>query len=468
MNGKSFLSTLAPDTQALAAGFADFLAERASERRTDSVAILEKPLSPMEQMFGTGVRYDSKLLHADALNFVSRALPNLRNDAAFTAMFARQLEYIYTWTADVEYPDLKARSLIPVDTEVPSGADFFTYRMYDVATKAAILHNYAKNSFPESDVYADEFKQSIKALGTKYSYSVQDMRAAAMSGVPLEAKKASAARYGVEKKLEQIACTGDTATGLYGITNAPGVAGVTKVSPAGTWAEQIYGALAAGTLTTTVQAILEDINAMANQVFTQTLGVHKPTTLVLPTGAFAALATTPRAPGFTSDTILQFILESSPWLEEITDWAYLNNAGTYSLPGTFQITQSSASVTASVNQTGYLVAGDQITFTLDTSKTVYTVSTVSTTTVTLSSAYAGTTHTSPASAATKSTGLAVLYEKNPRVLQLVIPQEFEQFPPEMDGLLWEIYCHLRTGGVNVLRPLADVTMSGISSVGAAY
>ena len=207
---------------------------------------------------------------------------------------------------------------------------------------------------------------------------------------------------------------------------------------------------------------------MANTIFTQTLGVHKPTTLALPTAAFAVLATTPRAPGFTNDTILDFILESSPWLEEITDWPYLNTIGVYNLPGTFQITQASATVTASISQTGYLVAGDKITFTLDTSGTVYTILSVSTTTVTLTHAYTGTTHTSPASAATKSTGLAVCYEKNPRVLNLVIPQEFEQFPPEQDGLLWEIYCHLRTGGVNVIRPLAVATMSGISANGAAF
>ena len=58
--------------------------------------------------------------------------------------------------------------------------------------------------------------------------------------------------------------------------------------------------------------------------------------------------------------------------------------------------------------------------------------------------------------------MALMYEKNPRVLNLVISQEFEQFPPQQDGLTWEIYCHLRTGGVNVIRPLAVNTQAGIS------
>ena len=422
----SFLKTLSPDTQALAQGFAEFLAERHEHSRTDSVAYLDKPLSPSSRSL-------VRVFATTANSFTTTRVPSfIRHSPTYVTTLPSRRCSLVSWsistrgrrTLSTRY--LKARNLIPVDTEVPSGADFYTYRMYDVATKALMLHNYAKNSFPEADVFADEFRQAIKAIGSKYSYSVQDMRAAAMSGVPLESKKASSARYGVEKRLEQIGAYGDAPTGLFGVTNAPGVAAVAKVSPAGTWAEQIAASLAGGTLTQTVQAILEDINFMANQIFTNTLGIHKPTTLVLPTSAYAILATTPRAPGFTNDTILQFIMSSNPWLEEIVDWPYLNTIGVYSLPGTFHATNSSASVTASVAQTGFLVPGDQITFTQDTSGAVYTVLTVAGTAITLTANYTGTTHT--ASPATKATGLALLYEKNPRVLNLVISQEFRTVP----------------------------------------
>ncbi len=39
-----------------------------------------------------------------------------------------------------------------------------------------------------------------------------------------------------------------------------------------------------------------------------------------------------------------------------------------------------------------------------------------------------------------------MYEKDPEVVSLVIPQDFEQFPPEIDALRWLVYCHLRCGG----------------------
>jgi hypothetical protein len=449
---------LSPETEALANNFAEFLAEKARRDgdRRDSVAYLERPLSPLEEMFGIGTRYDSKTLRSDAQAFVTKALP--RADAAFSAMFARQLEYVYTWTADIEYPALKARSLVPVDTEVPSGAEFFTYSMYDVAGEAAILQNYAKNSFPEADVYADQFRQAVKGLGAKYSFSVQDMRAAAMAGVPLEAKKASSARYSVEKRLERIAAYGDAPTGIYGITNAPGITATTKLSPAGTWAQQIAAAIAAGTLPATSQAILGDVNAQAQGIYNATLGEHTPTTLVLPTAAFSILATTPWSPVYRDESILQFILKSSPWLDEIVDWPYLNTIGRLPLAGTFHVINGSASVVASVSQAGVVYVGA----TLYLGGVAYVVSAFNGTTgITLSVVYAGSTNVTLGSV-TQQSGLSLVYEKDPRVLQLVIPQEFEQFPPEMDGLLWEVYCHLRTGGVNVIRPLAVTTMAGIS------
>ncbi len=316
-----------------------------------------------------------------------------RYDASFTAAFSRSLEYIYTQPFDVEYPALRARQLIPLDSQPNAGAEFYTYRMYDKTGRAAIVHNYAGVSFPEADAIADEFRQLIVSLGSKYSYTVQDMRAAAMAGIPLEAWKANAARFAIEKRIEEIAFSGDTSTGLVGITNAPGVQSISKVSPGsggpGTWASQITAAIAGGTVTQTAQAILADVNAMANAIYSNTLGNHTPTTLVLPLSAYAAVMTQTRAPGFTDDTIGQYILKSSPWLNEIVDWVYANGAS----------------------------AG---------------------------------------------TGEAIMYEKDPEVVSLVIPQDFEQFPPEIDALRWLVYCHLRCGGVRAIFPQAIATMTGVS------
>lgn len=48
----------------------------------------------------------------------------------------------------------------------------------------------------------------------------------------------------------------------------------------------------------------------------------------------------------------------------------------------------------------------------------------------------------------------LVYKRDPQVLELYVPQEFEQFAPQLQGLEFKINCHSRTGGVVVRYPLA--------------
>ncbi len=64
-------------------------------------------------------------------------------------------------------------------------------------------------------------------------------------------------------------------------------------------------------------------------------------------------------------------------------------------------------------------------------------------------------------AGTTSTDRAVMFRRDPDALCLVIPQEFEQFPPEMRGMMIKIACHARCGGVQVFYPLSILYADGI-------
>jgi hypothetical protein len=48
----------------------------------------------------------------------------------------------------------------------------------------------------------------------------------------------------------------------------------------------------------------------------------------------------------------------------------------------------------------------------------------------------------------------VCYKRSEEVVQLVISQEFEQFPPQPKNLAFIVPCHARTGGVSIKYPLA--------------
>lgn len=56
---------------------------------------------------------------------------------------------------------------------------------------------------------------------------------------------------------------------------------------------------------------------------------------------------------------------------------------------------------------------------------------------------------------------AICYKRDPEVLQLVIPQEFEEFPPQPKNMTFYIPCHARIGGVVIYYPLAVAYMDGL-------
>jgi hypothetical protein len=57
--------------------------------------------------------------------------------------------------------------------------------------------------------------------------------------------------------------------------------------------------------------------------------------------------------------------------------------------------------------------------------------------------------------------LAVCYQKDPTVVKLVIPQEFEMLPPQPRNLAFKVPCHSRYGGVSWRYPLAAVYAVGL-------
>jgi hypothetical protein len=55
----------------------------------------------------------------------------------------------------------------------------------------------------------------------------------------------------------------------------------------------------------------------------------------------------------------------------------------------------------------------------------------------------------------------IAYNRDPDKFEGIIPQEFEQFPPEQEGLVFKIACHGRIGGVVFYYPLSMAVGDGI-------
>ena len=303
--------------------------------------------------------------------------PNYRLDSGESATFARELQFVETEIYTTEYAQNRAREFIPVDSSIPSWALEYVWRIWNWAGMAKIITSYS-DDLPAVDLMAAEKVQIIQTIGDSFGYSIQDLRASAKMGIPLNTEKGVIARTAIENKIEALSIFGDTAAGLPGFCNMPNVPILS--SPGNLTGNWRGGA--------TPDEILDDLHALADAVVVNTNNLHQPDTLLLPLRHFAYISRK-RMNDITNDTILSVFLKTNNYIRNVDQWLPLATADGSGGP------------------------------------------------------------------------MAVCYHRNPRVVKLVIPQEFDMLPPQPVNLAFKIPCHARFGGVSWRYPLAAVYGIGI-------
>lgn len=250
----------------------------------------------------------------DSARLIQRVV---RCDANESMFLLRQLDYIKQQTYDIKYAELKARKLFPVSSEADPGAERIFYRQYDQSGLAKIISNYA-DDLPDADVSGKEFSAKVKTLGASYKYNQQEMRAAVYGNVPLEQRRANAARRAIAQKENTLAFKGDALTGLVGLFNAPNVTSVT-IPATGTGSTTQW-------VNKTPDQILFDMNLVANTIVSTSLGVEQPDTMLLPLAQFNYTASTARSAN-SDTTILNYFLQNNPYIKQVEWVNELKGAG---------------------------------------------------------------------------------------------------------------------------------------------
>jgi hypothetical protein len=197
-------------------------------------------------------------------------------DAVNTLVVARQLETVSRRVIEIEYPQFKSSTFIPVNNEMGEQDEWFTYRVWDGQTMAKIVGNYSTD-YPLVNADVREYTVQAFKVGNAYMYSVDDLRKAQRAGISLDTRLAQQARLGHEIAKEDVAAIGQPEKGVYGLTNHPNVPVVTL--PTGAWTNPA----------TTGLQILADLNYMVTQMRLNTNEVLEPDTLLLPINLYRAL-----------------------------------------------------------------------------------------------------------------------------------------------------------------------------------
>lgn len=214
--------------------------------------------------------------------------------------FARQLEVIEQTTYDVLYPDLEARECFPTLTLGGAGATSLTYRSYDRIGKAQVI-NARATDLPKSDISGREYTIPVKSVGCAYDFDIDEVASAQMSGMPLEARKAMAARRGYEEYVNDAVWYGDPEGGFVGLFSQPNIAHNPVVAGTSTNTEWINK---------TPDEILFDLNNACGAMFAATKKIHRPTELWLPVKEWNYINTTPRSP-VSDTTILAYFVNNN-------------------------------------------------------------------------------------------------------------------------------------------------------------
>lgn len=241
--------------------------------------------------------------------------PN-RLDAGEAAFFRRQVEHIKVRTYDTKFRPIKFRTLIPVANDAAPGADRITWRQFTDIGLAKVIEDYA-NDFPRVDIIGSEESSRVYGLGASYGYSIKEIRRAALANLPLQERRARAARRAIEQRSNAIAWSGDAAHNIQGLIDFPGITEYT-VPADGTGSVKTWTAK-------TPDQIVRDLNGLISSIISNTNGVESPDTILLPIEQYLYISDTRMTDG-SDRSILAYWMLNHPGMT--VDWIpELNGAG---------------------------------------------------------------------------------------------------------------------------------------------
>jgi hypothetical protein len=320
----------------------------------------------------------------------------------------RQLQFVRSKIAKVEYPANKCLTFLPLATDIPASVSQYVYYTRDRTGKSRMQNANAKGPIPRFDVFSSERYGKVVSLEGCYGWTIDELREAARLMVDLPTMKNENARDILLRDTDEVLRTGQltfadnsepaqVASGIGGFCNhaeiaISGVAITVTNEDLVTTASHTYGTashdwfLTAGT--TTADQIVGDLFDMEQTIKTATLATGMDNlSLVLATPLMTVLSSTKMSQA-SDKTALQYYLENTRYVKGVEEWIYLDNAG----------------------------------------------------------------GTDSGTGAASNKHRAIMYNRNPDTLEAVNPIEFEQQAAQVEGFEFTIPCRAKVGGVKVYRP----------------
>jgi hypothetical protein len=247
-------------------------------------------------------------------DFIRKAVAQGHVDAGETALFDRALTHTLATGLEKQYPELKARSFIPLDNSVPSGANNVEPWSYEGIGKARVTSNY-NEAIPRVTMVRGSETIPVLGIDAEWAITVPQIRAAAMAGFDLDSEGLSATIKIVEKGIDDLLTTGNAERGVEGLATHSDITPMSLTN--GTWSTP-----------RTAAQIVADVQDMLDEVISDSSTVYEADSLAMAPSLFSYLSL---VVANTSMTIYKFLLENTS-LTSIEKWQALETAGASSDP----------------------------------------------------------------------------------------------------------------------------------------
>ena len=238
------------------------------------------------------------------VNFKQR-MDEQNMDAQTQIFFEEELRAIEREVEQIDFPEMLGRTLFPVDFNYPAGTSTITYYTVEKVGMAQWLANGA-DDLPRATIKRTRNSSDVRTMAISYGWTLDDIEAAQMAGIPLDRDEAEAAKEAISRFENNVIWNGDADYNINGILDN------TNIPTAVVTADGVAGATTFASKTPA--RIVRDIGLLLSTIRINTKNIEKGNTILMPIGQYELIVRTPFN-DFTSTTILQFVLATHPGLQ---------------------------------------------------------------------------------------------------------------------------------------------------------
>lgn len=130
------------------------------------------------------------------------------------------LQAVQAQTLEILYTEDRTMEMVPVKTDIPEGYASYSYRVIDRVGRGRFI-DFDGSTAPSANVGVRLVSYPLEYAGILAEWTLEDLRRAMVTGIPLDTETIIAAMKGAMDHIESVAFTGDATKDFVGLTNLP-------------------------------------------------------------------------------------------------------------------------------------------------------------------------------------------------------------------------------------------------------